>query len=369
MTLTGYTMLLVAPVPRPAAAESVPADTAELRPRIEVDQPEHDFGDIEIGRNARCSFAIRNTGRAPLEIGKVTLTCQCLIVEHDRTIAPGEIGAVRVLMNAGERSGHVLRHLKVFSNDPENPALQLTIRARVFRPIEVLPSQELLVPLTPGRAATLELLIRCNEDRPLEISKVESSHPMLRARLLAAEAPPSDSKPHTPVSKLQSPTEQEPGARSQEPGAGAKRLPDQRLELVIPKEMPQVTFDATVTLHVNRPERPEIVIRVTGYPQNAVVANPPRLYLGDVISGSAAPVARTITLFRRDGAFRVIEAKATDPALILRVDPGADGTYSDIQVAYRGGWRRGPVSGKITIRTDDPGRPLIEVPFEANVSE
>lgn len=45
------------------------ADTG--RPTAAVDEPEHDFGSVFAGKNVLHSFVIKNTGDAPLTIGKV----------------------------------------------------------------------------------------------------------------------------------------------------------------------------------------------------------------------------------------------------------------------------------------------------------
>jgi hypothetical protein len=268
--------------------------------------------------------------------------CGCVLAEFDRTIPPGGTGTVRATINTRGRKGDLEKHLRVESNDPVRPVLILTMEARVFEPISIFPSDQILMPLVPNRMATVDVVVRCHEAKPFEIQKVSSSHPGLRARLL-------------PVA----------GAGA---SAGAKtedRQPDHRIELLVPKSASPAAFDALVTLHTNRPDEPMLFIHVSGYPHTAVVANPPRLYFGEIVPGDALPVKRTITLFRRGGPFRVLSATASNPALQVTVEPGREGDYSDVRVAYTGGWKPGTVNGLITIRTDDPSRPTIEVPFEA----
>jgi hypothetical protein len=38
-------------------------------------------------------------------------------------------------------------------------------------------------------------------------------------------------------------------------------------------------------------------------------------------------------------------------------------------VIYQGGWKPGIVDGKLTIRTDDPQRPLLRIPYTAEVTD
>lgn len=315
------------------------------RPRIEVDEPEKDAGMIQPGHHAAFSFAIRNTGQMPLEIRKVSPDCGCVVADFDRTIPPGGIGTVRATLKTGSRRGQLVKHLKVESNDPEKPFVALTMSARVFEPISIFPGDQILLPLMPNRMAMVEVVVRCNEPEPLEIQKVEVSDPTLQVRLL-------------PIA---------PGAPAADRSREAQQ-PDRRLEIVVPKTASPKAFDATVTLHVNRPAKPKIVLHVVGYPHTSVVANPPRLYFGEILPGDRLPIQRVITLFRRGGSFQVLSVTTQDPALELRVETGPEGgDLADVRVFYRGGWQPGEVSGVITIRTDDPARPVIVVPYEALV--
>jgi hypothetical protein len=316
------------------------ARSQQPRPRIEVDEPEKNAGEVQPGAHAVFAFAIRNTGQMPLEIRSVKPDCGCVVADFDRTIPPGGTGSVRATINTTGRKGELTKHLRVESNDPERPALSLTLQARVFEPISIFPSDQILLPLMPNRLAAVEAVVRCNEAEPLEIRKVESSNPALRARLL-------------PIAG----------------GGGANRQPDHRIELLVPKKVVPTAFTAMVTLHTNRPNRPTLQLHVVGYPHTSVAANPPRLYFGEIAPGDPLPIKRTITLFRREGPFKVLSTTASDPALTVTVESGPERDFSDVRVAYTGGWKPGPVAGTITLRTDDPARPVIEVPFEALVGE
>lgn len=352
MQAAGVALALATPIAA-LAAEGVtsPLDapgarSQQPRPKIEVDEIEKNVGSVQPGQHAVFSFAIRNTGQMPLSIQKVKPDCGCVVAEFDREIAPGATGTVRATINTRGRKGDLTKHLRVESNDPERPALSLTMRARVFEAISIFPSDLILMPLTPNRMAAVDVVVRCHETAPLQIQKISCTHPGLRVRLLPAV-----------------------GGAASEGSEGGGRQPDHRLELVVPKSAKPESFDALVTLHVNRPDAPVLFLRVTGYPHNAVAVNPPRLYFGEITASDPLPIKRTLTLFRREGPFRVLSATAEDPALELTIEPGEEGNYCDVRVAYKGGWKRGAVEGSITLRTSDPGRPVIEVPYEALVTE
>jgi hypothetical protein len=334
----GGTPVRAAAPAQESGAPAVSTDAAVTRPRLEVDQVEIDGGEVEPGKMVDFVFPLRNTGQLPLEIQKVKPSCGCIIVGNfDHTIPPGGVGSVRAAIRTAGLRGQVTKHLTVMSNDPEHPAFTLTMSARMFQPIEVFPGLDILLPLNPGRPTSLEVVVRCNEKQPLEIKKIETSVDFVHARLLPSAIAAGD--PST----------------------------DQRLEITVDKAPPTEVFDATITLHVNRPARPQILLHVSGYPRTAVAATPPRIYFGELDAQGASIQTRVITLFRRQGSFRVLDVKAGDPALTLQVEPSSDGSYTDVRVVYHGGWKPGPVAGKIIVRTDDPARPTIEIPYEGVV--
>jgi len=44
-------------------------------------------------------------------------------------IPAGGPGEVEISLDTGERSGTIVKHITVYMNDPENPSIQLTIKA------------------------------------------------------------------------------------------------------------------------------------------------------------------------------------------------------------------------------------------------
>lgn len=115
-------------------ATKVPAgESLEPLPRLVLDQPVHDAGEIEAGTTIAHEFIIKNEGSAPLLISEVRAGCGCIISSFDRDIEPGKTGRVTITMNIyREWAGHSLRRTAwVMSNDPVSPQVRLTIGASI----------------------------------------------------------------------------------------------------------------------------------------------------------------------------------------------------------------------------------------------
>lgn len=324
----------------PAGPPERSAAAAPSGPRLEVEKLLVDMGQVTPGPQIRFVFPIRNAGTAPLEIVRVNPGCHCLSAEFDRRLAPGARGAIRVVFDTGGRRGAIEKHVTVESNDPAATRVVLTLKAALHEAVEVTPGEDVTLPLNPGESAQQEVILRSFETKTLQVTKVVCSSPGTEAHVLNREQ-----------------------IMQRVPGDPARF---QIVQLSFPSS--EKAFDETVTIHTNSPARPRITVRLYGVPRTAVTASPPRLYFGSVASTGGEPAMRVVSLFRRQGGFKVVGVDAPDSHVRVTVNPDASGTLCDVVVTYRGGWKPGTVEGTITIHTDDPQRPTVLVPYTADVS-
>jgi Protein of unknown function (DUF1573) len=310
-------------------------------PRLQVLKAVHDAGRITPGPRLRIVFPIRNAGQAPLEIQRVRLGCGCLAVEYERRLAPGASGAICVLFDTARLRGQVEKHVRVETNDPSTPRATLAVKALAQPLVEVSPGEEILLPLEPGRPVEQELTLRSRTGKPLRVTHVRCASAVTRARVL-------------PAAEIQ--------ARL---GESAPEV--QIVQLSFPAQGGERAFEETVTLVTDCPGASRLVVRLWGVPRGAVTATPPRLYLGTVSRWAEEPVVRIVSLYRPQGPVKILDV-SSGPGLRVTVAPGMDASEWDLTVIYQGGWTPGVVSGKLTIRTDDPQRPLLRVPYTAEVT-
>lgn len=112
----------------------VPAgESLEALPRLILDHPLHEAGEIEAGTTITHDFIVKNEGRAPLLISEVRAGCGCIVPAFDKEIAPGDSGKVTIAMKIyREWAGHSLRRTAwVMTNDPIAPQVRLTMNARI----------------------------------------------------------------------------------------------------------------------------------------------------------------------------------------------------------------------------------------------
>jgi Protein of unknown function (DUF1573) len=317
------------------------AQDAEGKPKLVVETTEIDNGLMEPGPKTEFTFHLKNNGTAMLEILSVKASCGCIATEYDKEVAPGSEGEVRVTVTTEGKHGSSISNVTVYTNDPDMSVVPLTVKAFLRRAIEPLPSSDVLFPIQRGQGQDRIVTIHSFEPEPMQIVKVESSAPYVKATLLPETDVPDDT--------------------------GQKSRWRRQIKIEVTPDGPESAFAETVTVYTNSAKCPQVVLNVTGTPEGAVMAMPTHIYFGNIAAEPQTPLARSITLMSYGDPFKLLDTECSDPALKFQVIQDHAGRFCEVIVRYAGGWKPGFVKGKFILKTSDRMRPLIEVPFEAEV--
>jgi hypothetical protein len=103
-------------------------------PQIHFIDSVYDFNTIPFGKKAACVFRYKNTGNEELMITGVETSCGCTAVDWDKQpLMPGQVGEIRINLNAGEDYGNKNETVTVFSNTPQSKSI-LTVKANILPP-------------------------------------------------------------------------------------------------------------------------------------------------------------------------------------------------------------------------------------------
>ncbi|MFH1370132.1 MAG: DUF1573 domain-containing protein [Planctomycetota bacterium] len=170
--------------PAPSTVEGqspAPAEPNGPPPKISFEQPVHDFGLIGPGSTQTCEFNFKNEGVGTLIIKDVSKTCGCTVFTLEKKeYVPGEKGTLDVQYHADKGSGVRTRHLYVFSNDPDNPRIELTIKASITQKVAFEPDR-LEYKLKGDNAGVAELTIRSVDEQPFSITKFDATNDAVTA--------------------------------------------------------------------------------------------------------------------------------------------------------------------------------------------
>jgi cytochrome c5 len=106
---------------------------AHAAPRIVFDKTEFDFGVLIQGATAQHDFSFQNLGEDPLEIQALNSSCGCTAaLATEKIIPPGGKSSIRVTYDSHGKVGEVQKNVRVQTNDPQSPVIQLVIRGLVM---------------------------------------------------------------------------------------------------------------------------------------------------------------------------------------------------------------------------------------------
>ncbi len=101
-------------------------------PIMFFNETQHDFGDVQQGKVVDYTFSFVNRGEAALKIRDVKTSCGCTAaLVSKETIEPGKEGTLKVELDTKKQIGKMSRRVTIYSNDPTNPDMVLTIFANV----------------------------------------------------------------------------------------------------------------------------------------------------------------------------------------------------------------------------------------------
>ncbi len=93
-----------------------PVDTTNVA-KIEFEEPDFNFGEVNEGEIVEHDFAFRNTGKAPLIINNARSTCGCTVPEWPKEpIPPGEGGVISVRFDTKNRPNQQSKPITITAN-------------------------------------------------------------------------------------------------------------------------------------------------------------------------------------------------------------------------------------------------------------
>lgn len=160
-----------APPPKPATSTA-----ATDSPRVQVDEPRHDFGSMQRGTSKSHRFIVKNVGQAPLTLRVGQTTCKCTLgeVTHD-AVPPGGSTTVTLEWKALTDNGPFRQSATLTTNDPLASSIELSIEGQVTEATNVSPSEFLFDKLSVGETKSAEVILMAMLQDELTVNEAKIS--------------------------------------------------------------------------------------------------------------------------------------------------------------------------------------------------
>ena len=160
------------------------SSAAWAAPRLSVDTPEHDFGQIFQGETVQHEFNFTNVGDEPLLVTKVRSSCGCTAaLASSSRLQPGESGQITATFDSTRFQGPVTKTVYLYTNDLSQPVAQLFIKGTVREMIKVMPKQLNLGTVPLKQQTRAEVTLVNQGERTLVLETPSTTTPELSARL------------------------------------------------------------------------------------------------------------------------------------------------------------------------------------------
>lgn len=310
------------------------------QPKAVPVEPIKDFGVVPKGETIVHDFVIRNEGDAPLQITDVRPACGCTVVDYDKTIAPGQTGKIHAEVDTATFNGAFAKSVGVFTNDPEHAMIELTVRAKAEPHISVKPGYaRYIVVQGESKSGTIAQTLWAPDGTPFDVVKVESPYPFLAVTFREA----------TPEERV--------------PDVQGKQW---RVETTLSNDAPIGALADHFRITTNHPKQKLVAIPISGFVRPVLAVTPQKADFGTI--ELREPHNRTINVknFATE-PIKITGVEGTLPGLKTTVESLEEGREYAVRVTLSPGMAKGPFDGKLTIRTDSPKRPVIEIEMHGTV--
>ena len=319
---------------RPPEKTAVTLDTQKLvlpgtaPAKIVAEKPIHNFGEKWIGPALEHTFLIKNDGSSTLEISSVRPSCGCTVAgKYPNKIAPGETGEFPFKIQSKKLRGKYEKSIKIYSNDPDTPELQLKLKGVCKRYVDVVPTNAYFGKITTDDPRENVLKITNNTEEPFEVTLSKAEDGKFKFELVETE-----------------------------------KGKEYELHVKIDPPYAPGSLRGTTNLITSVDAQKEIRIGATARIPERLEVTPPSIVI------SAARVkdrgfSRPIR-FTNYGSnpVKVLAATADDENITLAVKERTEGKAYTINIETPAGWTP-PAGGRtITLKTDDPDKPTITIP-------
>ena len=160
------------------------------KPIIGVDQPIYDFGEAYSGDTIEHNFLITNKGGKDLVIERTKTSCGCTAVTLERTpitIKSNQSTGIKVSFNTQNRKDKQTKTVHVFSNDPDRPDLELTVKGNLKELVVMEPKRVTFEEMVEGKEKTETVILTNNSNQPLTLYNLSINSPNITAKLVMAD--------------------------------------------------------------------------------------------------------------------------------------------------------------------------------------
>ncbi|WP_296461107.1 DUF1573 domain-containing protein [Rubinisphaera sp.] len=166
--------------------KEIKIDLTGPQPKVVVEEPLHEFGNMEVGETLKHDFVIRNDGEGPLTLIKDRSTCKCTMADfEEREVPPGESTTITLEWIGKAEDPNFSQAAYIKTNDNTAKEIALTVAGRVDKTFEITPAGIWnLGELNRDKPTSFSGKITSRVLEDFEFKEAESSNPLVSVNVI-----------------------------------------------------------------------------------------------------------------------------------------------------------------------------------------
>ncbi len=252
------------------------------------------------------------------------------MAKFDKVIPPGQEGTIHLQIQGNAVTGRFSKTAVVYTNDPKHPKMTLRLSGTIKPYVLVEPATRIMLRGTYGEKVEREISISSNEDKPFEITRVESNiDDKITYKVL----------PHEEDGKF-------------------------RIKIWKNPKLPVMNTYGNLFIYTNSENAPKKVLQVQVLTKSEYTVHPNALNFGSVVASlehGDSPLERSVTISKYRGEFEIKDISFSDTSFRAKVEELVAGRKYKVTVDFFPAPEKKRYMGEMIIRTDDPREPSLTV--------
>ena len=314
----------------------------ESGPRAVPVEPIKDFETVPRGDYIHHEFQLKNEGGSVLEIIDVKPACGCTVAEFDKKIEPGKLGKVKVKLETSSFSGPIAKPISVFTNDPQNPKLQLVIKAEVKPYLGIQPGYARFIYVRGEALEPIPQVVWAADGSDIQVSNVKTPYDYLKVEYRTAkdEERNDDYK--------------------------GRQL---AVEVHLAPDAPVGALRDYVELEIDHPKQKTVRIPISGFVRPRQHVTPQKIDFGH-LDGGSLPLKRVVTFTNFIAAgIKVTDFESGLEGLSVEVNEVGklDGHRFELVLTVGPEVPKGKFESTLKLHITDEKNPIVEVPVSGTI--
>ncbi len=310
-------------------------------PKAMLSETRHDFGTVRQGEKVTHAFSLKNEGDEPLFLQVAGITVPGLTARLRPVIPPGQEAAIRIVWDTSKFDGPIAAAVNLRSNDPALPEIALAVRVNVRPSIALSPHGAVFLSVWRGESGSGSVRVINYEERSLTILKLRTEGQHFNA----------STKTIVPGKEFE-------------------------VTVVASTDAAPGRYKGYVELLTNRPDHPPLRVVVNLIVKGEIHVEPETVDFGRISIEAvrrnpklAGYLTQTMALNKRKGSLKILRIESDLGFLIPEFTPA--GPSASFRLDLRLMPERlvpGPISGSVTITTDDATVQRLSIPVTGTLS-